>query len=266
MISIARLRGHPVAGRRALAHLLRRHARVAAGRERARFEVWAGETCFAIWEPERAGDAVRAQKNAHQALHVDDVAAARAELESRGVEFGGETSTPACATWRSSPTPTATTSCCTAVTRPGRADMDYRARADLRPGLRRGPGEGLLRRPGRVQRRPRPPGQRRAALRPAHAARVGVLDRDRHRREREPSRGRSRACSSSSPTSRPRTPTCPGAASRSATSRTSRGAGSSSSATRTATAGRCSRSSRRPDGVDRREVLGHGRPAPARVG
>ena len=31
------------------------------------------------------------QKNAHLALHVDDVEAARAELESKGVEFAGET-------------------------------------------------------------------------------------------------------------------------------------------------------------------------------
>jgi hypothetical protein len=31
------------------------------------------------------------QKNAHSALHVDDVAAARAELEAKVVEFNGET-------------------------------------------------------------------------------------------------------------------------------------------------------------------------------
>ena len=30
------------------------------------------------------------QKNAHLALHVDDVAAARNELEAKGVEFAGE--------------------------------------------------------------------------------------------------------------------------------------------------------------------------------
>jgi predicted enzyme related to lactoylglutathione lyase len=30
------------------------------------------------------------QKNAHPALHVDDVAATRAELEAKGVEFKGE--------------------------------------------------------------------------------------------------------------------------------------------------------------------------------
>jgi hypothetical protein len=30
------------------------------------------------------------QKNVHPALHVDDVAAVRAELEAKGVEFVGE--------------------------------------------------------------------------------------------------------------------------------------------------------------------------------
>jgi catechol 2,3-dioxygenase-like lactoylglutathione lyase family enzyme len=57
----------------------------------ARFEFWAGDTCFGIWEPERMGGKFEPQHNAHPALHVDDVAAARAELESRGVEFMGET-------------------------------------------------------------------------------------------------------------------------------------------------------------------------------
>jgi len=58
--------------------------------ERAEFEFWAGDTCFAIWEPERLGMEFVPQKNAHPALHVDDVAAARAELEAKGVEFAGE--------------------------------------------------------------------------------------------------------------------------------------------------------------------------------
>jgi catechol 2,3-dioxygenase-like lactoylglutathione lyase family enzyme len=59
--------------------------------ERARFEVWVGETCFGIWEPERLGMPFTPQKNAHPALHVEDVATARAELEARGVVFAGET-------------------------------------------------------------------------------------------------------------------------------------------------------------------------------
>jgi catechol 2,3-dioxygenase-like lactoylglutathione lyase family enzyme len=56
-----------------------------------RFEFWVGETCFAIWEPERMGMEFAPQRNAHPALHVDDVAAARAELEAKGVEFAGDT-------------------------------------------------------------------------------------------------------------------------------------------------------------------------------
>ena len=59
--------------------------------DQAQFEFWAGDTCFGIWEPERQGRPFAAQKNAHPALHVDDVAAARAELEAKGVEFLGET-------------------------------------------------------------------------------------------------------------------------------------------------------------------------------
>ena len=55
--------------------------------DNARFEVWVGETCFGIWEPKKFGMEFAPQKNAHPALHVDDVEAARAELEGKGVEF-----------------------------------------------------------------------------------------------------------------------------------------------------------------------------------
>jgi catechol 2,3-dioxygenase-like lactoylglutathione lyase family enzyme len=58
--------------------------------DNAQFECWAGDTCFAIWEPERFGMEFAPQKNAHPALHVDDVAVARAELEGKGVEFSGD--------------------------------------------------------------------------------------------------------------------------------------------------------------------------------
>ncbi len=58
--------------------------------ERSRFEFWAGETCFAIWEPAQYGLEFAAQRNAHPALHVEDVAAARRALEEKGVEFLGE--------------------------------------------------------------------------------------------------------------------------------------------------------------------------------
>jgi catechol 2,3-dioxygenase-like lactoylglutathione lyase family enzyme len=59
--------------------------------EHGRFEFWAGETCLGIWEPERAGMEFAPQKNGHLALHADDVAAARAALEDKGVTFAGET-------------------------------------------------------------------------------------------------------------------------------------------------------------------------------
>ncbi len=59
--------------------------------ETARFEVWAGATCLGIWEPERMGLAFSPQKNGHLALHVDDVAAARAQLQAKGVQFPADT-------------------------------------------------------------------------------------------------------------------------------------------------------------------------------
>jgi catechol 2,3-dioxygenase-like lactoylglutathione lyase family enzyme len=59
--------------------------------DQAEYEFWIGSTCVAIWEPERTGAPFAPQRNAHLALHVDDVATARAELEARGVEFAGET-------------------------------------------------------------------------------------------------------------------------------------------------------------------------------
>ena len=37
-----------------------------------------------------AGDGVRPAEERHPAFHVDDVAAARAELEAKGVEFTGD--------------------------------------------------------------------------------------------------------------------------------------------------------------------------------
>jgi catechol 2,3-dioxygenase-like lactoylglutathione lyase family enzyme len=59
--------------------------------DRGRFEFWVGDTCFGIWEPEKMGMTFAPQKNAHLALHVDDVEARRSELEAKGVEFAGET-------------------------------------------------------------------------------------------------------------------------------------------------------------------------------
>ncbi len=59
--------------------------------ERAWNEFWVGQTCFAIWEPARFGMDFQPQKNGIALLHVEDVAAARAEMEAEGVEFVGET-------------------------------------------------------------------------------------------------------------------------------------------------------------------------------
>lgn len=58
--------------------------------ERVSTEFWVGQTCLSIWEPAKFGMPFAPQKNAHLALHVDDVAAARADLEAEGVEFGGD--------------------------------------------------------------------------------------------------------------------------------------------------------------------------------
>jgi catechol 2,3-dioxygenase-like lactoylglutathione lyase family enzyme len=54
-------------------------------------EFWAGDTCFAIWYPAQFGVEFQAQPNSIVLLQVDDVAAARAELEAKGVAFHGET-------------------------------------------------------------------------------------------------------------------------------------------------------------------------------
>jgi catechol 2,3-dioxygenase-like lactoylglutathione lyase family enzyme len=59
--------------------------------ERSVNEFWIGETCFSIWEPGRMGLEFAPQPNSIALLHVGDVAAARAELEGKGVEFTGET-------------------------------------------------------------------------------------------------------------------------------------------------------------------------------
>lgn len=59
--------------------------------DRARFEFWIDDTCLAIWEPAALGLPFAPQKNAHLALAVDDVAAARAQLEAKGITFMGDT-------------------------------------------------------------------------------------------------------------------------------------------------------------------------------
>ena len=53
-------------------------------------EFWVGQTCFGIYEPTTFGLEFAPQTTAHLALHVDDVATARADLEAKGVEFEGD--------------------------------------------------------------------------------------------------------------------------------------------------------------------------------
>ena len=53
-------------------------------------EFWIGHTCFGIYEPTQFGMEFAPQSTAHIAMHVEDVGAARAELEAKGVEFEGE--------------------------------------------------------------------------------------------------------------------------------------------------------------------------------
>lgn len=53
-------------------------------------EFWAGQTCFSLWKPEWAGMDWAPTTTCFMALHVDDVAGARKELEAKGVEFQGE--------------------------------------------------------------------------------------------------------------------------------------------------------------------------------
>jgi predicted enzyme related to lactoylglutathione lyase len=50
-----------------------------------------GTVTLNVWDPEKMGVTEFARNPNPIALHVDDVAAARAELESRGVEFTGDT-------------------------------------------------------------------------------------------------------------------------------------------------------------------------------
>lgn len=56
---------------------------------KARFEQWAGETCYSIWEPEKVGFPFAPEGIG--ALRTDDLPADRARLEAEGVPFLGDT-------------------------------------------------------------------------------------------------------------------------------------------------------------------------------
>jgi predicted enzyme related to lactoylglutathione lyase len=53
-------------------------------------EFWVGGQCFTLWKPEWVGMEFAPATTSQITLHVDDVVAARAELEAKGVEFDGE--------------------------------------------------------------------------------------------------------------------------------------------------------------------------------
>ena len=59
--------------------------------QHAEYELWAGDLCLGIWEPAKHGMPFVAQTGSPWPLGVDDVAAARRELEERGVQFDGDT-------------------------------------------------------------------------------------------------------------------------------------------------------------------------------
>ena len=59
--------------------------------ENSRYEFRVGDTCFAIWQPAQFGVDYQPQANSIVLLRVDDVPAARVELEAKGVQFQGET-------------------------------------------------------------------------------------------------------------------------------------------------------------------------------
>ncbi len=59
--------------------------------EHAGYEQWAGDTCFAVWQPEKFGMPFVAQQGNPIPLGCDDVHATRSELEAKGVAFFGDT-------------------------------------------------------------------------------------------------------------------------------------------------------------------------------
>jgi len=78
-------------------------------RQDGQHEFWVGDTCFGIWEPASFGMEFAPQKNAHLALHVDTSPKLGRSWRQRASSFRATFSTPASATWPSSPIPMATT-------------------------------------------------------------------------------------------------------------------------------------------------------------
>jgi catechol 2,3-dioxygenase-like lactoylglutathione lyase family enzyme len=57
----------------------------------AKYEFWIGDTCCSIYRPTDYGIEFEPQRTAPLAMHVEDIEAARTDLEGKGVEFLGET-------------------------------------------------------------------------------------------------------------------------------------------------------------------------------
>jgi catechol 2,3-dioxygenase-like lactoylglutathione lyase family enzyme len=77
--------------------------------EKGRFECWAGDTCFGIWEPAKMGFEFAPQKNAHPASTSTTSPSPARSWKPKGSSSSATPSTPGSATWRSSLTPTGTT-------------------------------------------------------------------------------------------------------------------------------------------------------------
>jgi catechol 2,3-dioxygenase-like lactoylglutathione lyase family enzyme len=63
--------------------------------EHSQSEFWVGTQCYSFWKPEWMHEEFQPSQTT-LALHVDDVAAARAELEAKGVEFAGDFDSGVC--------------------------------------------------------------------------------------------------------------------------------------------------------------------------
>ena len=77
--------------------------------DNAQFEFWVGETCLGIWEPEKLGMPFARRRTATSRCTSTTSPPRAPSWRARASSSWARPSTPASATWRSSPTPTATT-------------------------------------------------------------------------------------------------------------------------------------------------------------
>src|SRR4051812_23813260 len=76
--------------------------------EHAEWEQWAGDTCFGIWEPEKQGMPFVARRAIRGPCAATTSRGWARGSRARAASSSATPPTPASATWRSSPTPTAT--------------------------------------------------------------------------------------------------------------------------------------------------------------